>query len=232
MKLFVIRRSLPILIGIIVVLGAFLGCLGEQMSRKIENTYSPLLPVVVIDAGHGGIDAGVRGISTGVKESDVNLEIAQFLRGFFVSAGFRCVMTRTTTGGLYGVFSKGFKMRDMQKRKEIILGANANLVVSVHQNFCPLPSRRGAQVFYNGEREGGKALADCIQGSLNDMDECVKKTSALAGDYYMLKCTSAPSVIVECGFLSNADDERLLITKTYQKAVAYAIFAGVLKFFA
>ena len=58
-------------------------------------------------------------------------------------------------------------MRDMQKRKEIILGANANLVVSVHQNFCPLPSRRGAQVFYNGERESGKALADCIQGSLN-----------------------------------------------------------------
>jgi N-acetylmuramoyl-L-alanine amidase len=64
------------------------------------------------------------------------------------------------------------------------------------------------------------------------MDECVKKTSALAGDYYMLKCTSAPSVIVECGFLSNADDERLLIAKTYQKAVAYAIFAGVLTFFA
>jgi N-acetylmuramoyl-L-alanine amidase len=158
------------------------------MGRKIENTYSPLLPVVVIDAGHGGIDAGVRGISTGAKESDVNLEIAQFLRGFFVSAGFRCVMTRTTTGGLYGVFSKGFKMRDMQKRKEIILSANASLVVSVHQNFCPLPSRRGAQVFYNGEREGGKALADCIQGSLNDMDECVKKTSALAGT---IICSSA-----------------------------------------
>lgn len=232
MKLFVIRRSLPILIGIIVLLGTVLGCLGTQMSRGIENTYSPHLPTVVIDAGHGGIDAGVRGVATGVKESDLNLEIARALRGFFVGAGFRCVMTRTTTGGLYGVFAKGFKMRDMQKRKEIILGASADLVISVHQNFCPLPSRRGAQVFYNGERESGKALADCIQTSLNGMDECVKKTSALVGDYYMLRCTNAPSVIVECGFLSNADDEKLLTEFDYQKAVAYAIFTGVLKFFA
>jgi len=228
MKLLVIKKTLPILIGTIVLFGAFLGIICQSAYGVVSST----LPTIVLDAGHGGIDAGVRGIITGVKESDVNLDIAWQLRGKLVNAGFEVVMTRNSQGGLYGAYSKGFKMRDMKKRKEIINKANADMVISIHQNFCPLPSRRGAQVFFNGESGQGKAFADCVQASLNGMEECVKQTSALAGDYYMLKCTTSPSIIVECGFLSNTEDEKLLITKEYQTALAQAIFKGILQFLA
>ena len=122
-------------------------------------------------------------------------------------------------------------MRDMKKRKEIIEQYKADMVISVHQNFCPLPSRRGGQVFYDKSSECGKALAELIQSAFNDMEECVKKNTPLVGDYYMLKCTENPSVIVECGFLSNAEDEALLTSTEYQKKLAYAIFKGAVSYY-
>ena len=210
------------------MVGAIIGiCAGAVASTATHDG----LRTVVIDAGHGGIDAGVLGISTKTKESEINLYIAKYLRGYFADAGFNAVLTRTTQGGLYGTTTKGFKMRDMKKRKEIIEKNNADMVISIHQNFCPIPSRRGATVFFDKGSESGKAFAESIQNSLNKMDECVTKNSPLVGDYYMLKCTSNPSALVECGFLSNAQDEALLVTAEYQKAIAYAIFKGALSFF-
>lgn len=227
MKFLIIKKSLPLFISAVCLVGVWLGVFCDGVRRANAT----VMPTVVIDAGHGGIDAGVRGIITGVKESDLNLSISQKLRGLFVNAGFNCVMTRNTQAGLYGAYSKGFKMRDMKKRKKIIEDSCANVVISIHQNFCPIPSRRGGQVFFNSENASGKSFADCVQLSLNAMEQCAKKSDALAGDYYMLKCTVAPSIIVECGFLSNAQDEELLISDDYQKDLACAIFAGVLTFF-
>ncbi len=165
------------------------------------------------------------------KESDVNLAIAKQLKGYFADAGFTVVMTRKTNAGLYGSANSGFKMRDMKKRKEIIINSKADMVISVHQNFCPIPSRRGGTVFFDKNSESGKRLAADIQAALNDMEECVSENDALVGDYYMLKCTESPSVIVECGFLSNADDEALLTSPEYQKKIAYAIFKGAVGYY-
>ncbi len=187
--------------------------------------------VIVIDAGHGGIDAGVRGITTEANESDINLAIAKKLKGYFQEAGFKAVMTRKTNAGLYGTSGKGFKMRDMKKRKQIIADNNADMVISIHQNFCPIPSKRGGTVFFDKTSESGKALADSIQSVLNGLNEDIKKNEALAGDYYMLKCTENPSVIVECGFLSNTEDEKLLNDAEYQKQIAYAIFKGAVAYY-
>ncbi len=187
--------------------------------------------VIVIDAGHGGIDAGVRGITTEAKESDINLAIAKKLKGYFQEAGFKAVMTRKTNAGLYGTSGKGFKMRDMKKRKQIIADNNADMVISIHQNFCPIPSKRGGTVFFDKTSESGKALADSMQSVLNGLNEDIKKNEALAGDYYMLKCTENPSVIVECGFLSNTEDEKLLNDAEYQKQIAYAIFKGAVAYY-
>lgn len=227
MKLFIVKRSLIIAIAVICAVGAVIGiCAGVAAASTHEGE-----KVIVIDAGHGGVDAGVRGVKTSTKESDINFEISLYLRGYFADAGFKVVMTRKTQGGLYGLATSGFKMRDMKKRKQIIEENNADMVISVHQNFCPIPSRRGGQVFYDGSSESGKLLAESIQNSLNSMEQAVKKSSALTGDYYMLKCTENPSVIVECGFLSNAEDEALLIDKAYQKSIAYAIFKGAVSFY-
>ena len=227
MKLFIVKRSLVIALAVICALGAVIGiCAGVAAASAHSGD-----KVIVIDAGHGGVDAGVRGINTSTKESDINFSISVYLRGYFTDAGFKVVMTRKTQGGLYGLATTGFKMRDMKKRKQIIEESDADMVISVHQNFCPIPSRRGGQVFYDGASSVGKLLAESIQNSLNGMEQAVKKSTALTGDYYMLKCTENPSVIVECGFLSNAQDEALLVTKDYQKSIAYAIFRGAVAYY-
>lgn len=189
----------------------------------------PAAYTVVIDAGHGGIDGGVVGKTTGVKESDVNLAVARALKEDFEAAGFRAVLTRTDEGGLYGLPIKGFKRRDMEKRREIIEKAQPVAMISVHQNYFPSDtSRRGGQAFYRLGSGSGQALAQSIQKQLNTLFG--EEHSALAGDYFMLECTNFTSVIVECGFLSNAEDEAFLTDKDFQEKTAYAIFCGTLAF--
>ncbi len=188
--------------------------------------------VVVIDAGHGGVDGGVVGIETGTKESDINLSLSRILQSAFEDAGFYVVQTRPTEAGLYGAATNGYKKRDMQKRADIIRESVPALVISLHQNFFSMRSRRGAQVFFREDSERSAALARSIQTSLNTMPECVKQTDALKGDYYVLNCSDYPSVIVECGFLSNAEDEALLVTQVYQEKIAAAILSGSLSFLA
>ncbi|MBO5327931.1 MAG: N-acetylmuramoyl-L-alanine amidase [Clostridia bacterium] len=225
MKILTVKKSIFILFAIIIAIGAVCGFFSSAAAANAKGRFT-----VVIDAGHGGIDAGVLGVESKVKESDINLKIARYLQEYFSEAGFLAVLTRKTEGGLYGIPTKGFKMRDMKARKKIIEESNANMVISIHQNACPLKSRRGGQAFYDKSSQSGKALAESVQKALNGMDECVKIGSALVGDYYMLKCTSAPSVLVECGFLSNEQDEKLLNSNEYKRAIAYAIFKGAIAF--
>lgn len=189
---------------------------------------------IVVDAGHGGIDGGVSGRLTGVKESDINLAIAQYLCEELQEFGFDVVMTRKTAAGLYDVATKGFKKRDMQRRKEIIESANPDLVLSIHQNFYPTKSTRGGQVFYRKENEQSQRLAEGVQGKLNDLYEGVgvKKRKSMPAEYFILQCAPCPSVIVECGFLSNAEDEKLLCDSIWQRKLAQRIAAGALAYFA
>lgn len=185
---------------------------------------------VVIDAGHGGIDGGVSGITTGVKESELNLDIARKLKTKFDKSGAKTVMTRKTEAGLYGIYSKGFKRRDMQKRKQITLNAKADVFVSIHLNYYSSPLRRGAQVFYKIDEEKSKSLADIVQAELNGGKECERDYTALAGDYYVLNEADCAAILCECGFLSNAEDEKLLLTDEYRAEIAEKIFNGIEKY--
>ncbi|MGN0814093.1 MAG: N-acetylmuramoyl-L-alanine amidase [Candidatus Coproplasma sp.] len=228
--MFVVKKGIIAAVCCIIAAGIILGvCV--NVSGAQASTVTSTLPTVVVDPGHGGIDAGVNGVNTNVKESAINLAISKYLKGYFTNAGFNCVLTRTTQAGLYGTTAKGFKMRDMLARKSIIEENNADMVISIHQNFSPLSSRRGAFAFYDKDSACGKALAQSVQDSINDMQECVKKNGILTGDFFMLKCTESASVLVECGFLSNAEDEKLLISEEYQRAIAYAIFKGAVNYF-
>ena len=189
---------------------------------------------VVIDAGHGGIDGGVTGRTTGARESEINLAIAFKLCGVLQEIGFDVVMTRKTEGGLYDTTAKGFKKRDMQRRKEIILDAAPRMVISIHQNYYPSQGQRGAQVFYTENYQPSALLATQIQAQLNGLYEKqgVKNRTASKGDFFILNCAACPSVIVECGFLSNAKDEGLLLDKAWQERIARGIAAGVTAYFA
>lgn len=181
---------------------------------------------VVIDAGHGGIDGGASGISTGVRESDINLLISKELKKLFEKAGVNVIMTRTNDDGLYGTTDKGFKLRDLNERVKIINNSNANLLISIHLNTYVSPVRRGAQVFYEKGDEESKIFAKRVQSRINGMRLSPRLYDALPGDYYLLNQTKIPSVIVECGFLSNPDDEKLLISQEYRESIALAIFNG------
>ena len=187
---------------------------------------------IVIDAGHGGIDGGVVGWVTKTKESDINLSVSRLLQAEFEEAGFLVVQTRPTEAGLYGSATTGYKKRDMQKRSEIIHENAPAAVISVHQNFFPVSSRRGAQVFFRESNALSRTLACSIQTALNEMPECIVRSEPLKGDYYVLNCSDYPSVIVECGFLSNAADEALLVTQAYQQRIAEVICQGTIAFLA
>ena len=114
MKLIFFKKSIIIAACLIVTAGVVIGvCCGVAASSAAATVEK----VIVIDAGHGGVDAGVYGVESGVRESDINLAIAKQLKGYFTDAGFKVVLTRKDNGGLYGLPTKGFKMRDMKKRK-------------------------------------------------------------------------------------------------------------------
>ena len=206
-----------------------LAALGAALSFSSQAAVCRALFTVVLDAGHGGVDPGVTGKETGVKESDINLAIVRELEKCFSDAGFAVVLTRTDEGGLYGLATDGFKRRDMQERARIIAQAKPDLVLSVHQNnFIADHTRRGGQCFFRPSDANGRALAESIQSSLNALGGY--DFSALAGDYYMLNCSPYPSAIVECGFLSNAEDEAMLCDAESRAQIARAIFAGTLAF--
>ena len=184
---------------------------------------------IVLDAGHGGIDSGVIGIETGVKESDINLSIVELLQKKLIESGFNVILTRKTSGGLYGVATKGFKLRDMKERKRIIEECNADIVISIHQNFFLQDrSRKGGQVFFQQNSEKSKQLAQSLQQQFNALG--TRDFEALKGDYYMLNYIKTVSVIAECGFLSNAEEEKLLSTTEYQAKIVDAIVFGIMQY--
>jgi len=230
--MFVFRRKNLIIVSVLIITAiTFALCFGALSVKSIGN-YDKGAVKVVLDAGHGGIDGGVVGINTKVKESELNLKVVKKLEKYLVNAEIAVILTRETDAGLYGVATSNLKKKDMQKRREIILNADPTLVISVHMNKYSVSTRRGAQVFYKPSDEEGKLLANSIQDSFNGMKEATRPFSALTGDYYILNCSDYPSVICECGFLSNPEDEALLITDEYQDKIAYAIFKGIINYLA
>ena len=196
--------------------------------RQFSSEKTSLIDfTVVIDAGHGGIDGGVVGVD-GVKESTLNLAYAKELGGIFENAGFNVVYTRTTEGGLYGLPTKGFKLRDMQARKKTIDEARPDLVISVHMNKFSQSTRSGPQVFYQEGKTHGQALAESLQRVFNDVTG--NNHEAIAGDYYVCREVDCPSAIVECGFLSNAEECAKLQTDEYRAQICDYIFSGVMLF--
>jgi N-acetylmuramoyl-L-alanine amidase len=231
--MFLVLKKKNILIAGAVFAAAVLLCVIITAAVKPSSAGGRGFPskgfTVVLDAGHGGVDGGVEGVNTKVKESDLNLAVTKKLERYLKDYGINTVLTRKDKNGLYGISSKGRKQRDMQKRKEIINGANPDLVISIHMNAFPQRSQRGAQVFFDKGNEGGRELAETIQLFFGkNIPYC--KRIIMTGDYYILNCTDKPAVIVECGFLSNSADEALLITAEYQEKLAYNIFCATAAF--
>lgn len=223
MFLTVKRKTLRIVLFVLIV-SVSIGLLISPVLHVASSNGNGL--TVVVDAGHGGIDGGVVGVNTGTKESDINLAIARKLKTHLTQAGYKVVMTRVNADGLYGLSSKNKKLKDMERRKEKIEEAKPDMVVSIHCNQYPRANVRGAQVFYAPGSEDGQRAAAAMQSLLNTNLEASKRVEA-AGDYYILQCSPYLSLLVECGFLSSPEDEKLLVDASYQDKVAYTVFSGI-----
>lgn len=183
--------------------------------------------VVVIDAGHGGDDPGKIGCNNAL-EKDINLAIAKKVQTYLEAGDVKVVMTREDAGGLYDADSSSKKAQDMKRRIEIMEAADPDVVVSIHQNSYPEEYVHGAQVFYYTGSVEGEKLAEAIQKQFVKVLDPENKRQIKANDsYYLLKKTSVPIVIAECGFLSNYEEAQKLSSEAYQNRVAWAVYMGI-----
>ena len=188
--------------------------------------------VVLVDAGHGGYDGGARCRDSGVWEKELNLAVARQVEKTLVSRGARVVMTRTAdvdlcTDDRPATLTK--KRQDMQNRIALAKENSVDMVLSIHMNEYRARSESGPQVFYRAGSDGGRLLAGCLQEALITRLQPQKQRAAMAGDYFILQL-DVPSVLVECGFISNPAEEKLLLDSAYQARLAEAVAAGVEEF--
>lgn len=215
------KRTLIIILCIILLLSAFFSLPAIFTSAK-SYKYT-----VVIDAGHGGYDGGSVSPYSDADENHLNLDYALCLKEILEDIGIRVVLTRKNLNGLYSLFADNRKKDDMEKRIKIIEEANADLAISIHMNSFPLKSSRGAQVFYKEDDVASQTLATNIQTVLYHNLPYARSFSK-TGDYYILNETTIPVVIVECGFLTNREEEVLLREQDYMAKLCMYVAYGII----
>lgn len=192
---------------------------GRQVTEQKE--------CIVVDVGHGGFDSGKIGIH-GELEKNVNLQIALKLKKILEDDGMSVIMTREDDQGLYDENASNKKVQDLQRRCDLINDKKPTLTVSIHQNSYTSPEIKGAQVFYYTTSVESKKLAEIMQASLIDNVDPDNHREAKSNDsYYILKKTSSPIIIVECGFLSNPEEAEKLSDESYQQKISEAIRIGI-----
>ena len=204
----------------------------QEQTSHASSSDDPQKGTIVLDPGHGGDDPGMTG-SSGITEKVLNLVYAKKLARLFTDAGYRVVLTRETEDGLYDADSSHKKAQDMQRRVAIIAEEQPVLTLSIHQNSYQDPAVCGPQVFFYEHSADGEALAKCIQDSLNtELAIARPRVHKGNGSYYILKRSEGTTVIVECGFLSNPQEEEKLQQEAYQDQVVQAVFDGTMTYLA
>lgn len=184
--------------------------------------------VVAVDPGHGGYDGGARARDSGVWEKELTLKIAQAVESALRERGAQVVLTRTGDICLAEDGSgKARKRADLQKRLDIAADAGADVFLSIHLNEYRDRAESGPQVFYQRGADDGRLLAGVMQDALIRTLQPAKQRKANAGDYYVLRNTALPAALVECGFLSNAQEEKMLLDAAYQRRIAQAVADGL-----
>lgn len=217
------KKYIPIIVVLITII-----ILNFLFQKSIETFHHiPIMnKIIIIDPGHGGGDPGKPG-KYGKHEDELNLEIATKLRDLVDESGGISLMTREDDS-----LSDNNLMKDLKNR--VLLGNNikGDIFISIHLNSYPETQYKGAQVFYQKNSPQGKLLAKLIQDELKKTldpknDRMAKETST----FFVLRHAKMPAVIVECGFMSNPGEERLLNDKKYQYRIAWAIYKGISRYF-
>lgn len=223
------KHLLLIVAGIILTFAGILFVAGRNTVPAFR-VQSPQSNVVIVDAGHGGEDGGAVS-SDGVTESHINLAIAQRVENLLLFLGQETVMTRTGEEAIYSSDATTLrekKVSDLKNRVAIVNGQEHAVLLSIHQNSLPgHASVHGAQVFYNTVSPA-QEMAESVQQVLNQTVNMgnEKAVKPMGEGVYLMKNSQAPSVLVECGFMSNDSEVQLLQSGKYQLQLAMSIIAG------
>lgn len=186
---------------------------------------------IILDAGHGGLDGGAIGID-GTVEKEINLQITQKLKAVLELYGYNVIMTRSDDGSIHDSqahSTREQKISDIHNREKIITEHPDALFISIHQNHFSQSSVHGTQVFYSGNNALSPVLAQNIQDAIvshlqPDNKRLIKKSGT---EIYLLYHSKIPSVMVECGFMSNRNDMTDLKNQDYQRVLAFSIADGI-----
>ena len=232
----ILKKWNVLLLSAILFIGVYAAGLWMETFASSRRVSLPCYgKVIVLDAGHGEPDGGAVG-KAGVKEQELNLKIAEFTQGFLEQSGMEVIMTRADEQGIQdsGNSIRQKKRSDMSNREKLMNRSDVDLFISIHMNKFTDPQYSGPQVFYSSNHEKSKIMAEFLQSELISILEPASKREVkqATGDIYLLKKAKVPAVLVECGFLSNAQEEQKLLDEKYQKETAWAIYSSIVKYFA
>lgn len=209
----------------------------KTASEEVIKVMPITSKTIIVDAGHGGIDPGSMTDDESIKEKDVNLKIAKKVKELIEASGAVVILTRNDDTSLYteeaGKTIRQKYNENLRNRKKIIQESSADMFVSIHLNKFPQSSKYyGAQTFYPEGKEEDKKLATYIQSELKRVvDNTNNRQIKPSNDIYLIKDNKIPSTLIECGFLSNDKEAKLLNDEEYQDQIAWAIYVGIQKYF-
>lgn len=168
----------------------------------------------------------------GIPEADINLSIILKLQELLEASSCEIILTRSDENGIYDADAKNKKTSDLKNRVELINASGSEILVSVHLNKISGEQWNGWQTFYQKDNENSKKLANYIQNNLNySIDRVNKRTILPLSNIYLMDNSKIPAVTVECGFLSNEEETKLLQADEYQNHIAWGIYAGIMDYF-
>ena len=229
------KRICLILLFIGISIFTFLFGKMPEQEKTIQTVSLPVSgKTVVIDAGHGKPDEGAES-SNGTTEAETNLKIALKLQNLLEQSGSTVILTRSDENAIYDIDSKTLKQKkisDIHNRVKIGNESQADIFVSIHLNKIPEQQYYGWQCFYKEGNEDGKKLAELIQSNLNEsMQKENNRVAMKIDNIYIIKKVEIPTTIVECGFLSNPEEEKQLLDDNYQNKLAWGIYNGIIDYF-
>ncbi len=227
---FMMSVSLVLILSLIAGATVFM----ENLKAIRTSNVNGLHKTVIIDAGHGGVDGGTQS-ADGTLEKDLNLLIATKVNEYLKSFGVSTLMTRMTDISIHDDSAQTIrakKISDLKNRLNIISSTPDSVFVSIHQNHFSQTKYSGTQIFYSPNNPDSINLAECIRLAVTKelQPNNTRELKKSGTEIYLLYHSKTPSVMVECGFLSNTEESAKLKTNEYQNKIAYFIASGILNY--
>ena len=227
----ILKKILCFFVSAVILIAVFISIRNNTAIKNANAVTKVTMPKIILDAGHGGFDGGA--VSGEVLEKNINLSFALEFEPLLKAFGYEVIMTRV---GDYGTDDEGLatirrkKVSDIKNRLNLVENTNIECFVSMHQNIYSSTRFTGTQVFYSGNNEQGKTLAENIQ-------ECVKtlvqpnnnrRPKKCGKNIYLMYYTTKPAVLVECGFMSNDGELSNLLDDSYRGKINLCILTGII----